>query len=409
MLTMLAFNISMDPNYSLKPISITPATTFTSQVNGIVKSESNALLINQDRATAFKEAAAPLEDAAWNAVASRMKRASAAKPQDKRVAVIVTCPGGGIHAAAWSNHVLETLSKDYPRFRDSICVVSGVSGGSVGTLFFVSTNYASAILEDSNFNFPNSGFSLATESSLEQISVGLMTDDLYGAFFPPLSLIDRGQRLENSFTARLPARMHGLTLNHWGRIAEKGEMPIVVFNATYAVTGRRILFDSLRTPVRKSNIALTSRPYNYRELLNKTDDTVDVLPMSGTRASASFPYVSKFTNIRDGNAIGRAVAIGDGGYVDNEGIVTAVDWIQFLLERWSATPKNVRPFDQILVLRIMPAVNSDSLEPPSSHCLAKNLRWLTGPLETIANVRGTSQSERGNLETDLAALYLSSP
>ncbi len=66
-------------------------------------------------------------------------------------------------------------------------------------------------------------------------------------------------------------------------------MPIVVFNATDAVTGRRILFDSLPTPVRKSNISLTSRPYNYRELLSKADDTVDILPMSGARASASFP------------------------------------------------------------------------------------------------------------------------
>lgn len=409
LLAMLAFNIVMDRAYSLKPVSTAPVTNFTSQVHTIVESESNALLVNQDRATAFKEAAAPLEDAAWNAIAIRMKRASAAKPQDKRVVVVVTCPGGGIHAAAWSSHVLESLSKDYPRFRDSICVVSGVSGGSVGTLFFVSTNYASAILEDTSFTSPKTGFELATESSLEQISVGLMTDDLYGAFFPPLSLIDRGQRLEDSFTARVPAAMQKLTLNHWGKIAEKGEMPIVVFNATDAVTGRRILFDSLPTPVRKSNISLTSRPYNYRELLSKTDGTVDVLPMSGARASASFPYVSTFTNIRDGNAIGQGVAIGDGGYVDNEGIVTAVDWVQFLLERWSSIPKETRPFDQILVLRIMPSVNSDSLEPPSSHWLAKNLRWLTGPLETIANVRGTSQSERGNLETDLAALYLSSP
>ncbi len=128
LVSMLSFNIFMDRSYSLKPISIAPATKFTSQVHAIVNSESNALLINQDRATAFKEAAAPLEDAAWNAVGSRMKRASADKPQAKRVAVIVTCPGGGIHAAAWSSHVLESLSNKYPRFRDSICVVSGVSG-----------------------------------------------------------------------------------------------------------------------------------------------------------------------------------------------------------------------------------------------------------------------------------------
>jgi hypothetical protein len=409
LIAMLVFNVFMDRAYTLKPLPSVDPANFTRQVHEVVQSESNALLENRDRAAALKEAAKPLEDAAWNSITKRIKLAGDGRSSGKRVAIIVTCPGGGIHAAAWSSYVLETLCQAYPRFRDSICVVSGVSGGSVGALCFVSTNYASAIVEDSQFTCPNTAFGIATESSLEQISIGLMTDDLYGAFFPPLSLIDRGQRLEDSFKDRLPERMRTLTLNHWGKIAQKGEMPIVVFNATDAVTGRRILFDSLPTPIRKSNIGLTSRPYNYRELLEATDGTLDLLPMSGARASASFPYVSTFTNIRDGNAIGQAVAIGDGGYVDNEGIVTAVDWIQFLLEKWSSKPEGDRPFDQILLLRIMPAVNSDSLEPPSSPWLAKNLRWLTGPLETIANVRSTSQSERGNLETDLAALYFASP
>ncbi len=369
----------------------------------------SALETGSDLSQAVKTTALPLEEAAWRAIQQRMARIAVKDPNKRRVVVVVTCPGGGIHAAAWSSYVLEALVRKYPRFRDSVCVVSGVSGGSVGTLFFASIAYHPEITNDDRTVPIASAFELATESSLEQISIGLMTDGLYGTFLPPLSMMDRGQRLEDSFSSRLPEPQRTKTLNQWGDVALEGRMPVVVFNATDAVTGRRIIFDSIPTPIRISNAALTSRPYNYRELLRIEGNGFDLLPASGARASASFPYVSTFAKPDNGSVIGNGVAIGDGGYVDNEGIVTAIDWVQFLLERWASEAKATRPFDQILVLRIMPSMNGDSLAPPTSHWLVKNLRWLLGPIETIANVRSASQCERGNLETDLAALYLTSP
>ena len=102
-------------------------------------------------------------------------------------------------------------------------------------------------------------------------------------------------------------------------------------------------------------------------------------------------------------------AIGDGGYVDNEGIVTAVDWIQFLLQHWIAIPKDERPFKRILLLRITPSDSGDLLEPPETSTLLNTFRFLTGPMEAMASVRATSQGERGNMESDLAALYLAEP
>jgi hypothetical protein len=116
--------------------------------------------------------------------------------------------------------------------------------------------------------------------------------------------------------------------------------------------------------------------------------------------------VSPFVRPKEASSFGQYVALGDGGYVDNEGIVTAVDWVGFLLRRWANTNSKERPFQRILLLRISPSVNSDALDVPSSPWLVRAFRWLTGPIETLASVRSTSQSERGNLETDLASLYL---
>jgi len=406
-LGMFFTNLVFEQNHYLITRKDSSKAKFLPSIHRVLEAERNAM-IEGDRRQAVLDAAIPLEEQSWNAIATRMDRISPSPK--KRTVVLVTCPGGGIHAAAWSTYILEDLCKQFPKFRDSICLISGVSGGSVGALYFVSSTYSEELNSGTSSETKHSAFESATTSSLEQIAVGLMTDDLYGAFFPPLSGIDRGQRLENSFLKRLPKSQQIQTLNNWGDKALSGEIPIVVFNATDAVTGRRILFDSVPTPMRKSNISLTSRPFNYRELLPPSkESSIDLSPITAARTSASFPYVSTFTKPDKGSDVGRGVALGDGGYVDNEGIVTALDWIQFLRERWSKIDVVDRPFEQILIIRIAPSVNSDSLEPPSSKWLVKNLRWLTGPLETIANVRSTSQAERGNLETDLATLYLEPP
>jgi hypothetical protein len=56
----------------------------------------------------------------------------------KKTLVIVTAAGGGIQAAAWTAQVLTGLEQIYGNeFRDSIGVVSSVSGGSVGAMFFL--------------------------------------------------------------------------------------------------------------------------------------------------------------------------------------------------------------------------------------------------------------------------------
>ncbi|MFO0915508.1 MAG: hypothetical protein U0795_21270 [Pirellulales bacterium] len=359
-----------------------------------------------ERVNAVRSAAGPLEELAWQAVNRRMSRVPVSDPARGRTLVIVTCPGGGIHAAAWVTCVLESIGAEYAGFRDSICLISGVSGGSVGALFYVSQAY-SDVLGGRKTGVVESAFERATASSLEPIAFGMMTDDLYGAFLPVLSVRDRGRRLEESFHRRLPSEQQSLTMGDWGDLAVAGRMPIVVFNATDAATGRRILFDTIPTPIRTSGIGLTSRPLNYRELLS-ADAGVDVMPASAARTSASFPYVSPWVRPDLASDLGRVTAIGDGGYVDNEGIVTAVDWIEFLLRRWESTPAADRTFQRILLLRISPASNFDDMRVPESSIWAGGARWLIGPLETMAKVRSASQSERGNLESDLAALYLES-
>ena len=363
-----------------------------------------------------------LENDAWQAIAKRMSRLDRFENKNGKTLVVVTCPGGGIHAAAWTACVLDQLSQEYDEFKDSVCLLSGVSGGSVGTLMFVSNRYQNELLlRAESAAAPTStkehlhqtlegdspALELAARSSLEAIAFGISVDDLYGLVGIPGS--GRGQRLEDSFHSRLPVDQQQLTMGDWGDRALDGTVPIVVFNATDAVTGRRILFDTIPTPRRSSSVGLTARPLNYRELLATASHPSDVRPAAAARASATFPYVSPFTKPDKAGSIGENVAICDGGYVDNEGIVTAVNWIEFLLRHWVAEEQDAKTFDRILLLRVQPSASVDQNQIPDAGGVAGAFRWLTGPVETMAKVRSASQLERGNLESDLTALHLDVP
>jgi hypothetical protein len=51
--------------------------------------------------------------------------------------IVVAADGGGIQASAWAATALTGIQERWPEFRQSVRLISGVSGGSVGTMFFV--------------------------------------------------------------------------------------------------------------------------------------------------------------------------------------------------------------------------------------------------------------------------------
>jgi predicted acylesterase/phospholipase RssA len=378
---------------------------FQQQVTQVREADYRALQEDLERVEQVQLAAQGLQDVAWEAVVRRMERVPK-HPKHGRTLVVVTCPGGGIHAAAWASMVLQSLSNRYASFGDSVAVISSVSGGGVASLYFTAALQELQAAQASGHPRRMEIFEPATRSSLESIAMGMMTDELYGLLFPMMRWSDRGERLEQSWVRRLPQPWGNTTLDQWGDLALAGSAPIVVFNATDAVTGRRVLFDSIPTPFRWSNIGLTSRPLNYRELIDdQSVPKTDIKLVSAARASASFPFISPFVRLESTNQQGRGLAIGDGAYVDNEGIVSAIDWIEFLFRRWHDLPKDSRPFDRMMLLHLNPSRSGDALDPPQASPIFDSLRWLTGPMEAMLRVRSTSQLERGHLEKDLTDLW----
>jgi hypothetical protein len=299
---------------------------------------SNVTLGNQTKRSDFK-----------TAVESRLmfQNDKVKYKEEGRTLVVVTASGGGIQAAGWTTQVLAGLQcwlgKDFTK---SIGLISSVSGGSVGSLFFVdyceedgaiATKNLTAVVQD------------AVQDGLDTMGWGLVYRDLGNIVGLPwlsrclryvFKISDRGEALEYSWQNTkagkdLQSKISGntkavkdskskisentfVTFDDWGERALLGKIPIPVFNTTLVEDGRRMLFSPMTFSQSKTDLTIDSNTlypgYNMRAV-------------TAARLSATFPYVSPTSRNEDIDGLDRNYHIVDGGYFDNSGIITAVNWL----------------------------------------------------------------------------------
>jgi hypothetical protein len=326
----------------------------------------------------------------------------------QRTLVVVTAAGGGIQAAAWSAQVLTGFDELWgDRFTRSVGLISSVSGGSVGTMYYACCG---------NWMGPGHVFDAASRdrvraisraSSLEAAVWGLSYPDTMRLFSPiPINpLADRGWAVEETWRRqlnRVPAvpgmrpdfRLGDLRLIDWAVPMGQGRMPVIVFNATTVETGQRLLISPV---VGHGEGDHRDQPREFVSQHNPAALSLRVT--TAARLSATFPYVSPISrpSQSQGLAGSERYHIADGGYVDNEGVFTVVDWLDRLLAYYRQQPLIEQPFDRVLVVRIQP-FPVDSLPQPDS---GGPLLAAFGPARTILEVRVASQMERNRRGLEL--------
>jgi hypothetical protein len=257
---------------------------------------------------------------------------------EDRTLVVVTASGGGIQAAGWTAQVLtglqEWLGSDFTK---SIGLISSVSGGSVGSLFFVDYCEENGAVSSGNLEKVVQD---AVQDGLDTVGWGLVYRDLGNIVGLPwlsrglrhvFKISDRGEALEytwqntrtaTSLPSQTSANSNFVTLDDWGKKALAGDIPIPVFNTTLVEDGRRMLFSPMtffKAPTDSKNKDLTLDS-------NTLYAGYDIRAVTAARLSATFPYVSP-TSRNPNIGIERNYHIVDGGYFDNSGILTAVNWL----------------------------------------------------------------------------------
>ncbi len=316
----------------------------------------------------------------------------------RRTLVVVSAAGGGIQAAAWTAQVLAGLDEIYgPEFTRSVGMVSGVSGGSVGTMYYMAGGDWTSTGPPFNQASRRQLVEWAEASSLEATGWGIVYPDFLRSVVPFLvpQHIDRGWAIEQSWLNRVGVDHR---LRDWIPAIRNHQMPIPVFNAVLVETGQRLVI----SPVLKKRETTWSASDACEFFNLYPGDESNIRATTAARLSATFPYVSPISR-GDGDEPAHGPSkhyhVADGGYGENEGLLTVLDWANQLVKRY--TDPAHRPFDKILVIRIQPF----SIAPQPAPAEA-GMSWsynVLGPLETLENVRSALHAERNDFDLNVLA------
>ncbi|MCE7986224.1 MAG: patatin-like phospholipase family protein [Caldilinea sp. CFX5] len=304
--------------------------------------------------------------------------------------VIVTTSGGGIKAAYWTTQVLTMLQQEIgEKFSSSIALITAASGGSVGAMYFVDAYTAAGAPPMAQLAAINEA---AASPSLAATAWGIIYPDFWRAVFAVAGrwnpLQDRGWALEQTWAQRLvdPQR----TFGDWRVGIAAGWRPPVIFNTTIVETGERLLMTPLDQGVKVTEENVFSRPRYFSTLYPGYDIPV----VTAARLSATFPYVSPVARAID-TPDAPDYHLADGGYYDNFGVVSALEWLNTVLPHAQTVGRR-----KILLIQIeASAFDEDGLPPPT-----ENAGWLynlAGPAITALNVQTTAQQQRNNMEFQL--------
>jgi hypothetical protein len=298
-----------------------------------------------------------------------------------RTPILIAATGGGIQAAAWTARVLTGIDAALPAdvrdaFTHSIRLLSTVSGGGVGAMYF-SERYRPSGFDRTKLH---EVVDKAEASTLDDVAWGAAYPDALATFLPPVRAVfgDRGQALETAWTRSLEV---GRLLSDWRTQVWSDLRPANIFNATLVDTGERVLLGTSRLGWREERGLR-----NFEEVYKDRDVQV----VTAARLAASFAYVSPAARPHD---TGDAYHIVDGGYYDDYGMATLSEWLDEALEGVG----DVREFPRVLVIQIR-SDEGNRLEPPTSRHWPLFQIWA--PLETLLNVRSTSQISHNDSDFD---------
>jgi hypothetical protein len=331
--------------------------------------------------------------------------------EKQKPVILVSATGGGIQAAAWTAQVLGGLSNEIKGgaidFRDHVRLISSVSGGSVGAMYFVDSYSGPAVSAEALVD-------RAADSSLEPVAWGLTYPDLVFGMFPMLKgfrpdplvdsdliFYDRGRLLEDSWRIRLTGGNSDVKLSEWRTDVARRQRPAVIFNSTFVETGQRFLLSTTEFD-EDSDVSAG----NERTRFTGRQDFFSLYPHSdlrlrtAVRLSATFPYVSPATRFlrndvkpaEGGLYAGQSHAV-DGGYYDNYGLTTLLDWLDLSL-------KQIQEVDRpkILIIEIRSSPTENKTSQSDAHGF---LFQLLHPLQTLYDVRGAGQISHNAIDKDL--------
>ncbi len=322
--------------------------------------------------------------------------------EQDRPLIIVTAGGGGLHASAWTAAVLARLEATFDQaspgsFHRSLLLASTVSGGSVGMLSYLREIQRGGVPDFTRMQIA------AQCSSLEAVGWGFAYYDLPKAFVPLLPYFlspstgdgdldnsplfkDRTWSLRKAFARNaynefcvntwhrdrgeiVPGGFRGRLAFNRKLVSETEELerkltlrsllpgkenifPAFTMNTTSYEDGLRFLLANYRIPDPDTRLGWPDAQPNYKArsflatyntgLLKGSAFTPDLPLATAAQLSAAFPYISSAARVPmsvDGQV--NALHFVDGGYYDNDGTASVIEFLRYALARTPNAGKDV--------------------------------------------------------------------
>jgi hypothetical protein len=360
--------------------------------------------------------------------------ATTKQPGEKSTLILVAASGGGILAAGWTTKVLTEIQHNYEKFPQELRLISSVSGGSVGTGHYLSAfdrvSHLSGIAKNRALQEIVAD---AMESSLSVTAYGVAFPDFWRIFVPFWvdPTFDRGRLLEADWRqiancrnrpappsstepiepfqicrekANGPEKHKFVQFSDWKEEIRAGTRPATIFNTTVMETGERIAITPLSSLANQWVSGPPLDRHHYARTLAEflgAQDRYDIDLWTAARLSATFSYVSPAARaalIREKTSPlhrtipakgtteehGRLHLI-DGGYHDNYGVSSALDWLAAVLEHYKTVDQPL-PFPRVALVEIR-AYPKEEVKASNEWTAA----WF-GPFLGIYNAWGLAQS-----------------
>lgn len=357
--------------------------------------------------------------------------------------IVVTSTGGGIHAAAWTTAVLAHLEREFAAqqgvgsFHDHLLLLSTVSGGSSGLYDYLRELDAKTNGGAPDWRRMERG---ARCSSLEAVGWGLVYYDVPKALIPAMLWMeppsggvndlngsalgkDRTWALRRAFARNLNdpfcrTATQGMPIDHAGvnttfhqneaQLAEltlsnlnpmQANFPAFTMNTTTVEGGDRFLSANYQIP-RPAAGGLNPPPaWSFLQLYGTAQwggagQYADLPLATAAQMSATFPVVSSAARVPQANGV-VGMHFVDGGYYDNDGTASAMEFLQAAMDELPAGSAPVRVL--LVEIRNSPA-ESDGLPPTKTWTM---LDELMAPLNAFMGAGHGSVTDRNRSQLQL--------
>lgn len=312
-------------------------------------------------------------------------------PDKKFDVYIVLSDGGASRAGQWSSSVLCDLQDESVKldpdntFKDHLLCLAGASGGTIGNTAFYS-------LLKANEEKPIQDYRKYSDSFFEKdfltFTLGRMLGPDIFQYIIPFCFDNRADALERGFSespaeADVLPKIDTLIPHYYARPLSKvydysGALPLLFINVTQVDNSYPGVISPI-IPRREKQKWYRTDVLELVDSLKKKDAKTDIRYSTAAALSSRFPYVSPAGKIHDRYFV-------DGGYYDNSGAGTTLEFLQ-QLRVYLATKKDNSMYNRFSY-HILHLTNSDTKKKPSGriHPLTND---LATPLLTVLKTSDT--------------------